>query len=68
MHMINYKFVLATDCRGLYKKCVVLFLWDHIMSFIPGVVVGSGGVVVGGGGVPEKHCRRKILKYGAYVQ
>lgn len=30
------------------------------MSFIPGVVVGSGGVVVGGGGVPEKHCRRKI--------
>ena len=38
------------------------------MSFIPGVVVGSGGVVVGSGGVPEKHCRRKILKYGAYVQ
>ena len=38
------------------------------MSFIPGVVVGSGGVVVGGGGVPEKHCRRKIFKCGAYVQ
>ena len=26
----------------------------HILSFIPGVVVGGGGVVVGGGGVPEK--------------
>ena len=50
------------------KKSIVLFLWDHIMSFIPGVVVGRGGVVVGGGGVPEKHCKSKILKYGAYVQ
>ena len=38
------------------------------MSFIPGVVVGRGGVVVRGGGVPEKHCKSKILKYGAYVQ
>ena len=27
---------------------------EHILSFIPGVVVGGGGVVVGGGGVPEK--------------
>ena len=38
------------------------------MSFIPAVVVGGGGVVVGGGGVPEKHCKCKIFKYGAYVQ
>ena len=38
------------------------------MSFIPAVVVGGGGVVVGGGGVPVKHCKRKIFKYGAYVQ
>lgn len=27
---------------------------EHVLSFIPGVVVGRGGVVVGGGGVPEK--------------
>ena len=27
---------------------------EHVLSFIPGVVVGGGGVVVGGGGVPEK--------------
>ena len=26
---------------------------EHVLSFIPGVVVGGGGVVVGGGGVPE---------------
>lgn len=26
----------------------------HVLSFIPGVVVGRGGVVVGGAGVPEK--------------
>ena len=38
------------------------------MSFIPGVVVGSGGVVVGGGGVPEKNCRRKISKFDAFAE
>ena len=27
---------------------------EHVLSFIPGVVVGGGGVVVGGGGVPVK--------------
>ena len=27
---------------------------EHVLCFIPGVVVGGGGVVVGGGGVPEK--------------
>ena len=26
---------------------------EHVLSCIPGVVVGGGGVVVGGGGVPE---------------
>ena len=32
----------------------ILFVKEHVVSFIPGVVVGGGGVVVGGGGVPEK--------------
>ena len=32
----------------------ILFVKEHVLSFIPGVVVGRGGVVVGGGGVPEK--------------
>ena len=27
---------------------------EHVLSFIPGVVVGGGAVVVDGGGVPEK--------------
>ena len=27
---------------------------EHVLSYIPGVVVGGDGVVVGGGGVPEK--------------
>ena len=27
---------------------------EHVLFFIPGVVVGGGGVVVGGGGVPKK--------------
>ena len=27
---------------------------EHVLCFIPGVVVGGGGVVVSGGGVPEK--------------
>lgn len=38
------------------------------MFFTPGVVVGRGGVVVGGGGVPEKNCRRKILKFHAFAE
>lgn len=38
------------------------------MFFTPGVVVGRGGVVVGGGGVPEKNCRRKILKFDAFAE
>ena len=32
----------------------ILFVKEHVLSFIPGVVVGGGGVVVGGGGVPKK--------------
>ena len=32
----------------------IWFVKKHLLSFIPGVVVGGGGVVVGGGGVPEK--------------
>ena len=32
----------------------ILFVKEHVLSFIPGVVVGGGGVFVGGGGVPEK--------------
>ena len=31
-----------------------MFVKEHVLFFIPGVVVGGGGVVVGGGGVPEK--------------
>ena len=27
---------------------------EHVLSCIPGVLVGGGGVVIGGGGVPEK--------------
>lgn len=40
---------------------------EHVLSFIPGVVVGRGGVVVGGGGVPEKiiNIKRIILKHFA---
>jgi len=38
------------------------------MFFTPGVVVGRGGVVVCGGGVPEKNCRRKILKFDAFAE
>ena len=31
----------------------ILFVKEHVLSFIPGVVVGGGGVVVGGEGVPD---------------
>ena len=46
----------------------MLFLRDHFMFFIPGVVVGGGGVAVAGGGVPEKNCRRKISKFDAFAE
>ena len=38
----------------LCLKSKILLVNKHVLSFIPGVVVGGGGVVVGGGGVPEK--------------
>ena len=43
---------------------------EHVLSFIPGVVVGGGGVVVGGGGVPEKitNIQTNQIKYFALLQ